>query len=65
LAETSDLPRIASWKTPQPVRRGRERCQLETGAGAVKDKAPATATMTRSEEETTLRTQAEGVEEVP
>jgi hypothetical protein len=39
--------------------------QFETGAGAVKDKGPATATMTRSEEESTLRTQVEGVEEVP
>jgi len=31
----------------------------------MKDKSPATATMTRSEEESTLWTQVEGVEEVP
>jgi hypothetical protein len=31
----------------------------------VKDNGPATATMTRSEEESTLKTQVEGVEEVP
>jgi len=37
----------------------------ETSTGAVKDKGLPTATMTRSEEESTLRTQVEGVEEVP
>ena len=65
MAETSDHPGIASWRTPQPVSRVESVGQLETGAGAVKDKGPATATMTCSEEETTLRTQMEGVEEVP
>jgi hypothetical protein len=38
--------------------------QLETGAGA-KDKGPATTTMTRSGEESTLRMQVDGVKEVP
>jgi hypothetical protein len=40
LAEPSDLPGIASWRTPQPVSTGRGVGRLEAGAGAVKDKGP-------------------------
>jgi hypothetical protein len=45
LAETSDLPGIASWRTPQPVNTGRQSVrQLKTGVGAVKDEGPAALT---------------------
>jgi hypothetical protein len=64
-AEASDLPGIASWRTPQPVSTGESVGQLATGAGAVKDKGPGHRDHDQLEEEPTLRTQVESVEEVP
>jgi hypothetical protein len=41
LAETSDLPGIASWRIPRPVNTGRQSVgQLKTGVGAVKGEGP-------------------------
>jgi hypothetical protein len=49
LAETSDLPGIASWRIPQPVNTGRQSVdQLKTGVGAVKGEGPAAVTRPRS-----------------
>jgi hypothetical protein len=49
LLAVSDLPGIASWRTPQPVNTGRQSVrQLKTGVGAVKDEGPAAVTRPRS-----------------
>jgi hypothetical protein len=63
LAETSDLPGIASWRTPQPVNTGRQSVrQLKTGVGAVKDEGPAAMTRPGAAD---VRTQVQDAEEVP
>lgn len=63
LAETLDLPGIASWRTPQPVNTGRQSVrQVKTGVGAVKDEG--LAAMTRPGA-ANVRTQVQDAEEVP
>ena len=63
LAETSDLPGIASWRTPQPVNTGRQSVrQLKTGVGAVRDEGPAALTRPGA---ANVRTQVQDAEEVP
>jgi hypothetical protein len=56
---------IASWRTPQPVSTGRERWSARDPVRGREGQKPGHRDHDQLEEEPTLRTQVESVEEVP